>query len=85
MHLLNENIKKFAKSSKNIVYERFSGSSYRGVNALTDTVPETTGTQYWQGEWYVAPQKFRIQLSCAATISSVKIRNSFDGGYTTEA
>ena len=60
----------------------FIGTAYRGVNALTDTVPETGTEEYWLAPWGPTNQKFRIRLSCAATISSVKIRNSFNGCCT---
>ena len=62
-----------------------SGSAYRGQCALTDTVPETGSTEYWLAPWdTTTSQKFRIRLSCASTISSVKIRNSFNGCCTTQ-
>ena len=61
------------------------GTNFRGVNALTDTVPETLGSDYWLATWGMTPQKFRIQLSCGATLASVKIRNSFNGCCTPEA
>ena len=52
---------------------------YIAENTLTDTVPETSGTQYWMN--FGAPAEFVIQLSCSKDLSYVELRNSNDGHY----
>ena len=52
---------------------------YIAENTITDTVPETSGTQYWLN--FDAPAWFVIQLSCSKDLSYVELRNSNDGHY----
>ena len=52
---------------------------YIAENTLTDTVPETSGTQYWMN--FDAPSWFNIQLSCSKDLSYVELRNSNDGHH----
>ena len=52
---------------------------YLAENTFTDTVPETSGTQYWLN--FDAPASFTIQLSCSKDLTYVELRNSNDGHY----
>ena len=52
---------------------------YLAENTFTDTVPETSGTQYWLN--FYAPAGFTIQLSCSKDLTYVELRNSNDGHY----
>ena len=63
-----------------ITFEQcLQGCTYNGFRAqgvFNDNVPETSYNDYWNGEPYMTPQKFRIGLSCPKMINSVKLRNS---------
>ena len=61
-----------------ITFEEYLGHSnyFRAQGVFNDSVPATSYNDYWSGERFMTPQKFRIGLSCPKMITSIKLRNS---------